>query len=140
MAIARLTRTVRFSAAHRYHRPDWSEAENRAAFGACANPHGHGHTYRCAVTVSGPVSEDRDMVMDLVPLDRILQDEVVAPLDHQHLNHAVPEFAFGGRIPTAEALAVYVWERIDPRLPEGVRLHCVRIEEDADLHAEYYGE
>ncbi len=140
VAIARLTRTVQFAAAHRYYRPDWSEARNREAFGPCANPHGHGHTYQCSVTVTGEIGDDRSMVMDLTPLDDILHAEVVKPLDHQHMNHAVPEFAYGKQLPTAEALAVYLWRRILPRLPEGVRLHCVRVDEDARLHAEYYGE
>ena len=135
-----MTRSVHFSAAHRYFRPDWSEERNRAVFGACANEHGHGHNYECSVTVSGPVPNDTGMVLDLERLDRIMHEEVVAPLDHQHLNHAVPEFAFGKTIPTAEALAVFLWRRIEPRLPDGVELRRVRIREDAHLYAEYLGE
>jgi len=140
MPIASLTRIVRFSAAHRYHRPDWSEEENRAAFGACANEHGHGHTYHCAVTVTGPLSSDRAMVMDLSLLDRLLQDKVVEPLDHQHLNFAIPEFRYGKTIPTAEALAFWVWRQLEANLPSGVSLRNVRIEEDETLHADYAGE
>ena len=34
-----LTRRVTFAAAHRYHRPEWTEAQNRAVFGACAAGH-----------------------------------------------------------------------------------------------------
>lgn len=139
MTTASLTRTVEFSAAHRYYRPDWSEAENRAAFGACANDPGHGHSYQCAVTVRGPISPDRSMIIDLVDLDTILREEVVDPLDHQHINHVVPEFAYGQRIPTAEAMAVYLWERIAPRLPAGISLQRVRVQEDAHLHADYHG-
>lgn len=134
-----LTRVVTFSAAHRYHRPEWSDERNRAAFGACANEHGHGHTYRCAVTVTGPLDPDTSMILNLDDLDEILHEEVTSPLDHQHLNHAVAEFASGRTVPTAEALAVYVWKRVRPRLPAGVRLHRVRIREDESLHADYYG-
>ena len=139
VTIASLTRTVEFSAAHRYYRPDWTDEENRTAFGACANDHGHGHSYRCAVTVTGPLSADRSMILDLGDLDSILRMEIVEPLDHQHLNHAVPEFAYGSQIPTAEALAVYIWNRIEPRLPAGVTLTRVRVREDAWLHADYHG-
>jgi 6-pyruvoyltetrahydropterin/6-carboxytetrahydropterin synthase len=32
-----LTRKARFSAAHRYHNPAWSDAKNREVFGACNN-------------------------------------------------------------------------------------------------------
>jgi 6-pyruvoyltetrahydropterin/6-carboxytetrahydropterin synthase len=140
MATARLTRVVRFSAAHRYYRPDWSAEENAAAFGLCAREHGHGHNYRCAVTVRGAVAADSAMVMELGRLDRLLADVVRTPLDHRHLNHDVPEFAFGRTVPTAEALAIWVWERLASRLPVGVALSCVRIEEDDDLSAEYFGE
>lgn len=140
MPTARLTRAVRFSAAHRYWRPDWSAERNREAFGACAHEHGHGHNYRCLVTVAGAVDGETGMVMDLGALDALLAREVRERFDHRHINHAVPEFAFGRTIPTAEALAVYVWSRIVPALPEGVRLVTVRIEEEPDLHADYHGE
>lgn len=139
MPHASLTRTVRFSAAHRYYRPDWSEEKNRVAFGACANEPGHGHTYHCAVTIYGPVSAERGMVMDLAALDAILRAEIVEPLDHQHINHAIPEFAYGAQIPTAEMLAVYLWHRLSPRMPAGVELMRVRVEEDETLSAEYTG-
>ncbi|MDH4043501.1 MAG: 6-carboxytetrahydropterin synthase [Gemmatimonadota bacterium] len=140
MPVARLTRVVRFSAAHRYYRPDWDAATNTRVFGLCAREHGHGHNYRCAVTVRGEVASDSGMVMDLAELDRLLTAEVRESLDHRHLNHDVPAFAFGGTIPTAEALAIWVWQRLAPRLPAGVQLHTVRIEEDDDLFAEYSGD
>lgn len=140
MPTARLTRVVRFSAAHRYHRPDWSEEQNRAAFGACANVHGHGHTYHCAVSVRGTISTDRDMVIDLQDLDRLLREQVVDRLDHQHLNHAIPDFAYGKSIPTAEALAYWVWHQLKNKLPVGVALDTVKIQEDETLFAEYLGD
>ncbi|MCM2268914.1 MAG: 6-carboxytetrahydropterin synthase, partial [Thermoanaerobaculia bacterium] len=48
-----LERTYRFSAAHRYHRPDWSEEENLRRFGKCAWSPGHGHNYRLTLWVAG---------------------------------------------------------------------------------------
>jgi 6-pyruvoyltetrahydropterin/6-carboxytetrahydropterin synthase len=79
------------------------------------------------------------MVVDLATLDEILRQEVVEPLDHKHLNHAVDEFAFGKKVPTAEAVAVYLWRRVADRLPDGLRLHRIRIQEDPLLFAEYFG-
>ena len=134
-----LTRTVRFSAAHRYYRPDWPEERNRREFGPCSNEHGHGHNYTARVTVSGEISAATSMVMNLAAFDTILAEEITEPLDHRHLNHDVPEFAFGKTVPTAEALAVYIWERIVKRLPEGTGLVSVRVEEDDTLAAEYHG-
>ncbi|MGB0428416.1 MAG: 6-carboxytetrahydropterin synthase [Flavobacteriales bacterium] len=40
-----LTRRERFSAAHRLFRPEWTDEQNTAVFGGCANPNWHGHNY-----------------------------------------------------------------------------------------------
>jgi 6-pyruvoyltetrahydropterin/6-carboxytetrahydropterin synthase len=80
------------------------------------------------------------MVVDLAALDDLLARAVRDPLDHRHLNLDVPEFAFGRAVPTAEALAVWVWQRLAPQLPTGVELHAVRIEEDDELYAEFFGD
>jgi 6-pyruvoyltetrahydropterin/6-carboxytetrahydropterin synthase len=131
-----LTRSVGFRALHRFHRPDWSEAKNREAFGLLGDPPGHPHDYVCAVTITGPVAEPIAMVMDLGELDRILQDEVVLRLDGKHLNLDVPEFAYGRTLPTCEAIAVHLFSRIAGRLPAGVTLERVRVMEDPTLYAD----
>lgn len=138
MQIARLTRRVRFSAAHRYYRADWTEERNRQVFGACSNPHGHGHNYRLDVTVEAQVDPDTGFSADLARLDALLREEVVAPLDHQHLNHIVPEFA-AGTIPTCENIAIWIWPRIAGRLGAGERLCRLRLYEDDDLFVDYEG-
>lgn len=132
-----LTRTVGFRAVHRLYRPDWSEARNREAFGPLSDPPGHAHDYRCAVTVTGPMDPRMSMVLDLAVLDRILETEVVAPLEGKHLNHEVP--GLETTIPTCEALAVHLFRRLAPKLPPGVTLERVRIMEDPTLHADCTG-
>lgn len=139
MPKALFTREVRFSSAHRYHRPDWSEERNRETFGPCANPHGHGHLYRLEATVAGDVAEDTGFAVDLAALDAALRREVVDVLDHQSINHVVPEFAPGERIPTTENLLVWMWPRIAGALPSGARLHRLLLREDDGLYAEYFG-
>ena len=69
MPMIQLTRTVRFSASHRYYRPEWSEERNREVFGACANPHGHGHNYLLEVTVEGEPDVETGFSVDLGVLD-----------------------------------------------------------------------
>lgn len=135
---AALIRTVRFRARHHLRRPDWSEAENRAAFGHLSDPAGHAHDYRCAVTVSGPLHHGR--VMDLAVLDRLLEDEVRAPLDGRHLNTEVPAFGPSGTLPTCEAIAAELARRLEPRLPAPVRLVRVHIAEDDSLAGEWWSE
>ncbi|MEE8060579.1 MAG: 6-carboxytetrahydropterin synthase [Gemmatimonadales bacterium] len=133
-----LTRTVTFSAHHRFHVPDWSDDENRAAFGALGAAPGHGHTYRCSATVSGPLGAD-GTIMDLSVLDGILGEEVVDVIDGRHLNLVVPEFAYGKLLPTCEAMAAYLFPRLARRLPAGVHLDRVRLAEDATLYADCTG-
>jgi 6-pyruvoyltetrahydropterin/6-carboxytetrahydropterin synthase len=137
MAVS-LTRTVGFRARHRLHRRDWSEARNREVFGPLSDPPGHSHDYGCAVTVSGPIEGRMGMVIDLGELDRILQEEVVGRLDGKHLNE-VPGLAEGDRLPTCEAIAVYVFGRVAARLPPGVTLERVRIMEDPTFYADCTG-
>lgn len=133
-----LTRRVRFSAAHRYHRPEWSDERNREIFGPCSNPHGHGHNYLLEVSVQGDVDPLTGFSVDLGVLDRVLREEVVEPLDHQHLNHVVPEFAPGGLIPTTENILVVLWKRIEPRL-SGARLVGMRLHENDEFWVDYRG-
>ncbi len=139
MTIGYLTRAVHFSASHRYYRADWSPEENARRFGTAADPAGHTHDYRCEVTVAGPIDPGTGMVIDLDLLDRVLADEIVARFDGRDINSAVEAFGPGGALPTTENLAAYIFERVGPRLPAGVRLHRVRVMEDRDLWSDVYG-
>lgn len=139
MQWATLTRRVTFAAAHRYYRPEWSEAENRRVFGACANPVGHGHNYTLEVSVRGVIDAATGFSVDLGALDALLQREVVQRLDHQHINHAVDVFAEGGRIPTCENILAWLWPRLEEGLPPGATLVRLRLHEDAFLSVDYTG-
>ena len=131
-----LTRRVQFAAAHRYRRPEWSDAENEAVFGLCARERFHGHTYTCAVTVTGPVDPRTGFCVDLGLLDRTLAVEVRDRFDHRNINLDVPEFADGRMVPSGENLARFICERVQGRLP-GVRVTRVTVAEDETLRATY---
>jgi 6-pyruvoyltetrahydropterin/6-carboxytetrahydropterin synthase len=138
MHAASLTRTVGFHAVHRYYRPEWSESHNRDVFGPLADPPGHGHDYRCAITVRGPMAES-GMIVDLAVLDRIITEEVHTPLAGKHLNLDIAAFAYGRLLPTCEAIAAYLFPRLAARLPSGVVLERVRVMEDPTLYADCTG-
>lgn len=123
MPTTHLTRIVDFSATHRLGTPE--------TFGKAATE--HGHRYQCRVTVAGTVEPARKGLMDLKALDALLDREVRSPFEGRSLNELIP-------LPTGEALAVYVWERLAHQLPQGVRLHAVRIQESPSLYSEYFGE
>jgi len=133
-----LTRIVEFRATHYIRRADWPDERNAQEFGRAAVE--HGHRYQCRVTVRGPLVAEAGGVMSLEALDRLLAEEITRRLDGQSINEALPEFAPGRRLATGEALAVYLWERIVPRLPRGVALHAVRVQEGPHICSEYFGE
>lgn len=128
----RLERRFRFSASHLYRRPDWSEEENRARFGKCANLPGHGHNYRLFVTVEGEVDPRTGFIVDLGILDNTVTAKVVDSLDHQHLNSALPEFGEGGKIPSSENLILWILTQL-----QDLPVVKLRLEEDEDLAAEW---
>lgn len=136
-AMVSLTRTVRFSAGHRYYLDELSEAENRALYGACASPHGHGHDYLVEVTVGGRVDAKTGMVLNIAQLKPILQETIVAPWDGEFLTVDHP--ATGGLMPTTENLSRLAWrsvgQRVNAAFPDA-RLECVRIYESASLWSE----
>lgn len=136
--IAYLTRTVEFSATHRYFKPEWNDRKNAEVFGGSAAP--HAHAYQCAVTVRGAVDPATGMVVDLGMLDRILAEEVVARFDKRDINRDVAEFGPGRAMPTGEEICLDVWRRVSARLPAGCALSSVRVQEQPSLYAEYRGE
>ena len=91
-----------------------SDEENARVFGKCNNPNGHGHNYVVEVTVRGPVGGGTGMVMDLNRLSVLIQERLIAPVEHRHLNFDVPFLA--GVNPTAENVAVAFWKLLEPAL------------------------
>ena len=137
MPVVRATRKVHFSAAHRLHRSEWSEERNAEVFGDCSNPNWHGHNYDLFVTVEGPVDPETGFVMDLKLLKELLEEQVVADVDHRNLNLEVSWLA--GVVPSTENVAVAIWDRIAGALPEGVRLRKVALHETPRHYVEYTG-
>jgi len=135
-----LTRRATFSASHYYWNPAWTEEQNAARFGRCANRQGHGHNYTLEVTVSGEVDPVSGFVVDLKWLKDVIEREVLDVYDHRHLNHEVPEFATS--IPTTENIAIAVWNRLDGpvKAAGGANLNRVRVYETSDIFADYLGE
>jgi 6-pyruvoyltetrahydropterin/6-carboxytetrahydropterin synthase len=132
---AHLTRRYRFSASHRLHSAEMSADENRATYGKCNNPYGHGHNYALEVTVSGPVDPRTGMVCNLVDLDGFVEREALSRYDLENLN-VLGEFV--RTVPTTENLCVAIFEI----LQRGFRLaHLdkVKLEETMMNSFEYTG-
>jgi 6-pyruvoyltetrahydropterin/6-carboxytetrahydropterin synthase len=133
-----ITRRIEFSASHRCHLPDRSPEENLRIFGESAHGYGHGHNYVLEVGVEGQPDPVTGMIVDLKDVKQVLTEEVVDVMDHRHLNYEVPPF--DRVVPTAENLAIEIWNRLEPRLKSNRgRLALVRLYETADLYVEYRG-
>ncbi len=98
-----MTESFEFAAAHRLDCPTLSPEENRAVFGKCNNPNGHGHNYVLEVTISKRLNDSNDQRFTPLILERIVKQAVLDRLDHKHLNMDVPEFA--DRNPSVEVIA-----------------------------------
>lgn len=133
---AHLTRRYMFSASHRLHSDELSAEENRATYGKCNNPYGHGHNYMVEVTASGPVDEQTGMVCNLVDLDGFVRREILDRYDHQNLN-LLPEFE--KEVPTTENLCIAIYEIVKRGFHEA-HLEKIRIEETTMNSFEYSGE
>lgn len=132
---AHLTRRYRFSASHRLHSDRMSDDENRATYGKCNNPHGHGHNYALEVTVSGQVDESTGMVCNLVDLDACVQREIVTRFDLENLNTKEEFAAF---VPTTENLCTIIYDILKREFTQA-HLERVRLEETMMNSFEYGG-
>ena len=132
MANVLLTKRIEFSSSHRYIKPEWDEAKNRAVFGACYNPPAHGHNYLLEVTVSGEVDPKTGMVINLFDLKQVLL-AVIEEFDHMNFNLDLPYFK--DRIPTSENIACVLWTKLAAQSDIGT-LDTIRLYEDEDLYAE----
>lgn len=137
-----VTRTYDFSASHRLHSSALSDAENAEIFGKCNWENGHGHNYEVEVTLCGDPDPATGQLGDGACLDKIVQEQVLDPYDHKHLNYDVPDFRTLN--PTSENLTVVIWNNLSRRLARealgGARLYRVAVRETARNFFEYYGE
>ncbi|MGG5506252.1 MULTISPECIES: 6-pyruvoyl trahydropterin synthase family protein [unclassified Myroides] len=121
-----VSRKAHFNAAHRLHRSDWSDQKNQAVFGKCNNPNFHGHNYELIVNVTGEVDPETGFVMDLKILSDLIKAEIEEAFDHKNLNLDVKEFQ--QLIPTAEYIAVVIWQKLRPFIAKDNDLEVVLYE------------
>ena len=109
-----VSRHAHFNAAHRLHNPSWNAEKNKEVFGKCTNPHYHGHNYELIVHVNGEVDSETGYVVDMKWLADLIKAEIEDRYDHKNLNEEVEEFK--NINPTAENIAIAVWNRLNPHL------------------------
>ncbi|WP_373018678.1 6-pyruvoyl tetrahydropterin synthase family protein [Muriicola sp.] len=122
----KVSRRAHFNAAHRLYRPDWKDEKNEAVFGKCNNPHFHGHNYELIVSVTGEIDPETGFVIDVKILKDLIKAEVEDAFDHKNLNLEVPEFK--DLNPTAENIAVVIWNKLRPHIKSADELEIVLYE------------
>lgn len=127
-------RREQFNAAHRLNNPEWSEEENQRIFGKCNNPNYHGHNYILELKVVGFPDAKTGYVVDMKILSNIIHKEVIKKFDHRNLNLDTEEFKTLN--PTAENIAIVIWNLIRPHISSDLDLY-VRLYETERNFVEY---
>lgn len=144
MNIIRITKEFRYEGAHALMGYD----------GKCR--HIHGHSYILYVTVCGAPAQDCNcakdgMLMDFTDLKAIVNKNIIEHFDHalvirrdaplakelcsEYKNVVAVDFQ-----PTCENLIIHFAQTLTMNLPEGVRLHHLKLYETATSFVEWYAE
>ena len=132
-----VNRKAHFNAAHRLYRKDWNDEKNATVFGKCSNPNFHGHNYELTVSVTGKIDEKTGFVIDMKILKDLIYNEIETAFDHKNLNVEVEEFR--DLNPTAENIAVVIWNKLKPHLEPALEL-AVTLYETPRNFVTYKGE
>ena len=132
-----LTRVEYFNAAHKLSNLNWSDEKNKEVFGKCANENWHGHNFELHVTIAGEPNPDTGFVYDVKKLSIIIQEYVIDKLDHKNLNLDVDFME--GKLCSIENLVQGIWQQLNPHMPEGVKLHALKLYETPRIYVEYFG-
>lgn len=131
-----VTRREIFSSSHRLYNPKFSDDENERVFGKCSNLNGHGHNYILEVIVAGEIDSQTGYVIDLKVLKEIIHEYVIKKVDHKNLNLDVDFLK--GKIPTAENIAIGIWNQLENKIPSG-KLYSIKLYETENNYVEYKG-
>ena len=143
MSIIKITKQFSFEMAHALRNYD----------GLCRNI--HGHSYKMDITLAGQPLQDESspkngMVMDFGDLKRLVNEEVISLLDHalvlnaktdaqlvEVLKQNYEKIVIVDFQPTTENLLNFIAGKIQSRLPNDVKLSCVRLRETDTSYAEW---
>jgi len=112
---------TKFRASHQLARADGSKERP------------HRHEWSVTAEVSSETLDSRAVVMDFHQL-KAMVDDVVAELNNAALGKI--EY-FKGNPPSAENVAKYIYGKLEPRLPKGLRLCSIRVVEQPGCSARF---
>jgi len=124
-------RKEHFNAAHRLFSPHLTDEENWQIYGKCSNPNYHGHNYELIVKVTGHVDKETGFVMDTKQLSDMMKRDVVDLFDHRNMNLDVPQMRDIN--PTAENMAITIYNILRPQIPSGLDLKVILYETERNF-------
>lgn len=102
-----------FEAAHQLNLSYESKCENL-----------HGHSYKCAITITSDKLNQDGMIVDFVEFKKIIKEKIEDRLDHKFLNEI-----FGEVNSTAEYMSKWICDEINTGLAEkGIDAKCTKVE------------
>lgn len=145
MSKIRITKQFTFETGHALYGYD----------GKCKNV--HGHSYKLSVTVIGqPITDSSNvkfgMVIDFGDLKHIVKEDIVDIFDHATVfNKNTPHVELAAELknrghhvilvdyqPTSENMVIDFAAKIKSRLPQGIELHSLRLQETETSYAEWF--
>jgi len=93
----------------------------------------HAHNWSVTAEVSSDKLNSMGLVMDFEKL-KVMMDRIVAAFDGAALDK---NRYFRQSNPSAENVAKYIYEQLEPRLPEGVKLQEIKVVEQAGCLAKF---
>jgi 6-pyruvoyltetrahydropterin/6-carboxytetrahydropterin synthase len=124
-------RKEHFNAAHRLHNPGWTDEKNKEVFGLCNNNNFHGHNYELVVKITGEPDSDTGYVIDMKVLSDIIRLNVLDRFDHQNLNLDTDEFK--NLNPTAENIAIVIWQILREKINEQLEIKVILYETERNF-------
>ncbi|MFD2287932.1 6-carboxytetrahydropterin synthase [Pedobacter petrophilus] len=134
-----ITRSVRFNAAKRIYREDWTPDQNLKVFGQAANANYHGHNFNLWVTFSKkPTPANEDLPFPKA-LDNVLENEIIAKIDHKNLSLNVDFIK--GKLATTDQLCIAIFNLLRPivNAHENFGLYSVKLQEAEGYLVTYLG-
>jgi 6-pyruvoyltetrahydropterin/6-carboxytetrahydropterin synthase len=131
-----ISRKSHFNAAHRLNVPEWTAEQNKSFFGNCNNANYHGHNYDLIVTVTGEIDPISGYMMDMKVISDLIKTQIEDRFDHKNLNLDTEEFKHLN--PTAENIAVVIWNLLRKHIPENNHLKITLYETERNF-VEYNG-
>lgn len=124
-----ISKEFTFDASHYLECQNKSKEWNKSTYGKCSGEyssyHGHGHTYKLIVTISGE-PEESGMIMNFVALKKIVKENIIDKLDHKFLNDVD---MFKEKPTTCENMAIVIFKVLEENLKEACILKKITLYE-----------